>query len=234
MERKRILAIDDDDQMLELLKKIFSRTSCEFYAASSGIDGLRQLYAHCPDLVLLDVMMPEMDGWQVCARIRQYSNVPIIFLSALGQNQYISRGLDGGADDYVTKPISVEVLLARVRAALRRAVLPHGNEGTVAYSDGYLTLDLDQRRVFADSKPVKLSRTEYKLLVYLFQNAGRPLSAKEILKHVWGYHNSMHYVHTYMYHLRKKMEKDPRRPRYLVTEPGTGYRFRKYPPAELN
>jgi two-component system KDP operon response regulator KdpE len=234
MEGKIILIIDDDPTLLGIAELIFSRAGGQVYTATSGQEGLCQFYAHRPDLVLLDVMMPDMDGWQVCERIRQLSDVPIIMLTALGQDDDIMRGLDCGADDYVTKPFSLKVLAARARAILRRAALPSVTEKPATYSNGYLTIDLGQRQVVVRGEPLKLTPTEYRLLAYLLRNAGRVLTFQQILESVWGweYQGNAEYVHVYTSRLRQKLEEDPKNPQYLLTEHGVGYSFRKLPAVE--
>jgi two-component system KDP operon response regulator KdpE len=211
---------------------VLGQRGARVLTAPSAEDGLRQFDARQPDLVLLDIMLPETDGWQVCEWMRQRSEVPIIMLTALGQDQYIVRGLDSGADDYVPKPFSTEVLLARVRAALRRGTSAGGEEHSPIYDDGYLTVDLGSRQVSVKGKRVRLSRTEYGLLAYLFQNAGHVLTLEQILDTVWGPNSAgnVQYVHVYISHLRRKLEEDSRNPRYLLTEHGVGYRFERRAP----
>jgi two-component system KDP operon response regulator KdpE len=229
---KSILIIDDDADLLDLMTRVLGQRGAQVHTAPSAEEGLRRFHAHQPDLVLLDIMLPEIDGWQVCQQIRQRSDVPIIMLTALGQDQYQIRGLDSGADDYVSKPFSTEVLLARVRAALRRGT-PAREEGPPPlYSDGYLTVDLEGMRVLVGGERVSLSRTEYGLLACLFRNAGRVLTLKQILDQVWGPDSAdnVEYVHVYISHLRRKLEKDSRNPEYVLTEHGVGYRFEKRAP----
>jgi two-component system KDP operon response regulator KdpE len=227
MQGKIILVIDDDPEMLRLLEHIFSREGAQVCTAAGGQEGLRQFYNYPPHLVVLDVMMPEMDGWQVCARVRQMSDVPIIFLTALNAEAEIIHGLDTGAVDYVTKPFSPHVLVARARAALRQTELAPGTEKTDTYRDDYLAIDLDTRQVTVRGEPVKLTKTEYRLLAYLVENAGQVLTPQQILEYVWGreYRDSIDYTHVYMWRLRQKLEEDPQNPRYLLTEHGLGYRF---------
>jgi DNA-binding response OmpR family regulator len=231
---KTILVIDDDRNLLRLVEHTFSPTGALLYTAESGEEGLRRFYARQPDLVILDVMMPDMDGWQVCSRIREVSDVPIVFLTALGKELEVVRGLDCGAVDYVTKPFSPDILVARVRAALRRTDLASGQPKLPSYRDDYLTIDLEARRVLVRGKLVKLTATEYQLLAYLVQNSGRVLGFQQILEKVWGceYQDSINYVHVYMSHLRNKLEEDPKNPCYLLTEHGVGYRFQRLPSAE--
>jgi len=234
LDGKTILVIDDDRNLLRLVEHTFSRTGALLDTAETGEEGLRRFYARQPDLVILDVMMPEMDGWQVCSRIREVSDVPIVFLTALGKAVEIIRGLDCGAVDYVTKPFSPDILVARIRAALRRTDIASRRLKLPSYRDDYLTIDLEARQVLVRGKLVKLTATEYQLLAYLVQNAGRVLGFQQILENVWGceYQDSINYVHVYMSHLRNKLEEDPKNPCYLLTEHGMGYRFQKSPAAE--
>lgn len=229
MQESTILVIDDDKQILRLLAIALSQTGYKVYTAASGPEGLHQFYTFRPDLIILDLMMPEIDGWQVCQRIRQVSTVPMIMLTALSQEDLIIRGLDYGADDYLTKPCSTELLLARVRALLRRTALPPPSQKSITYSDNHLTIDLDQRRVLVRGEPAKLSAIEYRLLIYLFQNAGQVLTFQQILEQVWGEtgQSNIDYVHVYVSRLRRKLEVNPKQPVYLVTEYGVGYRFEK-------
>lgn len=233
MQGKRILVVDDDAHIRELTADIFAKSGGQVYSASDGNEGLRQFYVHRPHLVILDILMPNLDGWQVCTQIRQLSDVPIIMLTALGQDEHTIRGLDCGAVDYVTKPFSPKVLAARARAALRQATQATESHQPISYSDEYLTIDLSQRRVLVCGELVRLTATEYRLLAYLVQNAGRVLTFRQILEKVWGweYQDSVEYVHVYISHLRKKLEEDPKLPAYLLTEHRVGYRFEKRPTA---
>ena len=227
------MVVDDDAHIRELTAHIFAKSGGQVYSASDGNEGLRQFYAHRPHLVILDIMMPNLDGWQVCTQIRLLSDVPIIMLTALGQDEHTIRGLDCGAVDYVTKPFSPKVLAARARAALRQATQAAETHQPASYSDDYLTIDLSQRRVLVRGELVCLTATEYRLLAYLVQNAGRVLTFRQILEKVWGweYQDSVEYVHVYISHLRKKLEEDPKLPAYLLTEHRVGYRFEKRPTA---
>lgn len=232
LQTKRILIVEDDKNLRHLLTKVISREGAEVYAAADGDEGLRRFFEHRPDLVLLDIMMPGQDGWAVYNQIRRLADTPIIFLTALGNEDDIVKGLDRGAVDYITKPFSTPVLLARVRAALRQTTKrPIANNSTV-YDDGYLTIDLDQHQVRVRKEPVKLTSTEFRLLAYLFENAGRMLSFKQILRNVWGdgYQSNIEYIHAYVWRLRNKLEEDPANPIYLLTEHGLGYRFEKQLP----
>lgn len=230
MQDKRILVVDDDYNLCQMIKFSFNRAGALVYTASNGREGLQQFYQHRPDLIVLDVRMPDVDGWETCRQIRLLSNVPIIMLTTLDKDEEVVRGLNCGADDFVTKPFSREVLMARVRALLRRAELPAETGSPNSYNDGYLVIDLEKRLVFVQGKPVQLTATEFRLLAFLFQNAGQVLAYQTILDRIWGweYQDSVDYVHVYLSHLRRKLEEDPRNPKYLLTERGIGYRFEKF------
>jgi two-component system KDP operon response regulator KdpE len=231
MPTRTILVIDDEPALCRLLKDTLGHAGYQIYTAATGPEGLQQFSAHQPDLVILDIMMPDMDGWEVCRRIRRHSDVPVIMLTALSEETEIIRGLGCGADDYVTKPFSSSVLLARTEAVLRRATRSFPTRDLIIYSDGYLTIDLEAHRVLIRTHPIKLSETEYRLLAHLFQNAGRVLTFREILERVWGQacRYNVEYVHVYMSHLRQKLEENPQAPVYLLSEYGVGYRFEKQP-----
>ena len=233
LQDKRILIVEDDNNLRYLLEKVITREGAEALSAADGNEGVRRFFEHRPDLVILDIMMPGQDGWQVYKQIRRMADTPVIFLTALGKENDIVKGLDLGAIDYVTKPFSTPVLLARVRAAFRQKAHASGADyQSSVYSDGYLTVDLEQHAVLVRGNPVKLTATEFRLLAYLFQNAGRMCTFKQILNHVWGegYQSNIEYIHAYAWRLRKKLEEDPRHPVYLLTEHGLGYRFEKQLP----
>ena len=227
LQQKRILVIDDNREMLLLVARVFARTDARLYTATSGQEGLRKLLAYRPDLVLLDVMMPDLDGWTICRQIRRYSEVPIILLSVLDREKDIVRGLDCGADYYVTKPFYPNVLLARVRAALRRWSASTDETTSGTYSDDYLTIDPQQHCVRVGGQAVELNETEYRLLLYLLQNACRVLTVGQILNDVWenARQGDVEYVHTYIWRLRQKLEQNPGRPQYLLSEHNVGYSF---------
>jgi DNA-binding response OmpR family regulator len=230
MEEKRVLVVDDDPALLPLIEYTFAREGYEVVTACDGKEALREFFAHKPDLVILDIMMPRMDGWEACRRIREVSDVPIVMLTARGQDEDIVRGLEYGADDYLTKPFSIKVLLAHARAVLRRAALPAVEYAEpTTYADDFLTIDLKERRVTVEGEHVKLTPTEYRLLAYLVQNAGQVLTFTQILQNVWGweYQDDLDYVRVYVWHLRQKIEQDPKNPKYIQTEIGVGYRFEK-------
>jgi len=228
----KILAIDDDPALLRLAEQILTQQGYEVLTASSGQEGLRILFTNKPDLVLLDVVMAKMDGWQTCQRIRDVSDVPIIMLTGKHKSEEdIVRGLDYGADDYLTKPVGNRELIARVRAVLRRTELPPSAEARteITYDDDFLTIDITERKVIVNGKQVKFTPREFSLLALLVQNAGHILTHKQILEKVWGweYTNDLDYVRIYISHLRQKIEPVPAQPRYIITEPGVGYFFQK-------
>ena len=226
---KKVLVIDDDRDLQRINAKFFQNAGASVDIASNGAEGIRKFFLDKPDLVILDIMMPELDGFEVCTRIRQVSSVPVIMLTALNNPDEIIRGLDCGADDFVSKPFNPDVLVARARALLRRLEMGQDTTPRMFYSDGYLTIDLEKRLVSVRGELVKLTRTEYNLLAYLLQNAGWIRTFEQILEHVWGpeYQGSVDYVHVYISNLRKKIELDPRLPAYLETAHGVGYRFNK-------
>jgi two-component system KDP operon response regulator KdpE len=227
----KILVVDDDPVFGRLVERVLSQKGYEVLNASNGEEGLRFLFNHRPDMVLLDVVMPRMDGWQTCRRIRDISDVPIIMLTAHEQDEEdVVRGLDCGADEYLAKPVGGEELVARVRAVMRRAELPFPQEEKeITFSDGFLTVDIAQRQVSTNGKRVRLTPIEFRLLALLVQNAGHILTHEQLLEKVWGweYTNDLDYVRIYIWHLRQKIEPDPAQPKYIITEPGVGYCFRK-------
>ncbi len=228
MQGKKILVIDDDFHVSQLVKDTFVEHGADVVMAVNGQEGLRQFFTHKPDLVIIDLMMPEMDGWETTERILELDNVPIIMLTSLGDDANVIRGLDRGAIDYITKPFSPSVLVARARAALRHAAAPRPVAQN-SFQDDRLLIDIERKRILVQGEPVKLTKTEFKVLAYLVQNAGQVLTFQQILEHVWGweYQDSIEYVHVYVSRLRQKLEEIPKEPRYLLTEYGLGYRFEK-------
>jgi two-component system KDP operon response regulator KdpE len=220
--------------MVRLISRVLSKKGFEVLESNNGQDALRLLYNNKPDLVLLDVVMPKMDGWQTCSRIRDISAIiPIIMLTGNRKTEDdMVRGLDYGADDYLIKPVGNKELVARVQAMLRRSELPSSvedNRKSLTFNDGYLTIDIAQRKVVVDGKPVKLTPIEFRLLALLLQNTGRILTHRQMLEKVWGwdYVDDLDYVRIYISHLRRKIEPDPALPKYTITEPGVGYYFQK-------
>jgi two-component system KDP operon response regulator KdpE len=229
MNSKQILIVDDDVSLCQMLTLTFKKEGANVHTAMDGRQGLQKFFELKPDLVLLDIRMPDIEGWDVCRQIRMMSEIPVIMLTTLNRNEDIIRGLDCGADDFVTKPFSRNVLLARARAALRRIKPVITATLQLDYEDDYLCIHLKDRRVLVQGKPVKLSNREFNLLAYMVENAGRVLTHEQILDKVWGweYRDSPDYIHVYLSHLRKKIEPDPKKPLYLQTEHGIGYRFMK-------
>jgi len=228
---KKILVIDDDPAFARLVGRTLTQKGYEVLSATSGSDGLRLLFDHRPDMVLLDVVMPGMDGWQTCSRIRDVSDIPVIMLTAHEKTEDdVVRGLDYGADDYVIKPVGSKELVARVRAVMRRTESPSSPEGGgITYSDDFLSVDIAGRKVMVNGERVRLTPVEFRLLALLMQNAGRILTHRQLLEKVWGweYIDDLDYVRIYVWHLRHKIEPDAAKPRYIITEPGVGYCFRK-------
>jgi len=223
-----ILVIDDEPQILRALRTILLEKRFRVTTASRGEEGLALAAATPPDLVILDLGLPDMSGIEVCARLRAWTQVPILVLSVRDAEQDKVAALDKGADDYLTKPFGIEELLARIRVALRHAAQAQapGSKATVVQA-GPLRIDLAGHRVTRDGAEVKLTATEFNLLAYLAANAGRVLTHQAILSHVWGEMDigQVEYLRVYMRQLRKKLEANPAQPVYLVTEPGVGYRF---------
>jgi DNA-binding response OmpR family regulator len=221
-----VLVIDDDRSLVELLADYLGRLGHGVRGAASGQLGLDALAAVEPDLVLLDVTMPGLDGWQVLARIRAVSTVPVVMLTARGDEAEVLRGFAGGADDYVTKPFSFAQLAARIKAVTERAA-PDRTEGGEVLHGADLEVDTARHRVLRAGTPVELTPTEFSILVTLLREPGRVLSPRQIVAAVWGaeYVDETGYIRRYVWHLRQKLETDARHPRYILNERGVGYRF---------
>jgi len=222
----RILVVDDALELTQLLKVTLSREGYQVEVANDSLEGLRKAYDFRPDLMLLDIMMPGMSGLEMLARFREFSDVPVIMLTALGKSSVKVDGLNKGADDYVTKPFDTEELKARIRAVLRRAVLSAPEESQIlSFDGGRLTIDLYARQVSVGGDPVDLTPTEYKLLLYLAHNAGQVLTYDQLLDQVWGpgYEDNPGVVKVYVRRLRAKLEPDPGHPVYILTHRSTGY-----------
>ncbi|MGM9520375.1 MAG: response regulator [Phascolarctobacterium sp.] len=221
----KVLVIDDELQLRRLLEMALTSYGYTALLAASGQDGLLKAVTMHPDLIVVDLGLPDMDGKDVVTNLREWSNVPIIVLTAREQEQEKISALDKGADDYVTKPFSMGELMARMRVCLRRFC--HSEQENPLLTCGGITMDLMQHKVVVDSREVKLTPTEYDLLKYMLKYAGRVLTHKQILKAVWGtdYDDDLHYIRIYMRQLRRKIEKDPTQPKYLLTEAGVGYRL---------
>jgi DNA-binding response OmpR family regulator len=227
-KKTTILAADDDPQLLRLITRNLQLEGYDVLAASDGLQALELIENNSPDLVLLDVMMPRMDGFTVCYRVREFSSVPIIIVTARGQDQDKVRGLDLGADDYLTKPFSVDELLARVRAVIRRSQFTareysQGLRATTA--TGGLVIDYSQHIVTMNEREIALTPTEYRIIAYLAQNVGRVVTQDLLLEHVWGpeYLGESHMLQVNINRLRHKLEVDATQPRYILTKVGVGY-----------
>jgi two-component system KDP operon response regulator KdpE len=227
MSKARILVVDDDKTLIRLMREALAKADYETITASNGIDALQELYSKQPDLVILDVMMPRMDGWETAQRIRQVSQVPIIMLTAKDEESDKLKGFSVGVDDYVTKPFSFAEMVARVGAVLGRARQVPPERKAKRYSSGTLVIDTDSRRVTKAGKIIELTPTEYRLLATLAENAGRVISHEQLLNKVWGYEfgEDTGYVKRYIWYLRRKVEDDPRNPEHILTERGFGYLF---------
>jgi two-component system, OmpR family, KDP operon response regulator KdpE len=223
-----ILVIEDEPEMRRFLRVTLRAHGYQVVESVTARDGLAQAAGRSPDLILLDLGLPDADGLDVTRTIRRTRATPIIVLSARGKEQDKVAALDLGADDYLTKPFGVEELLARIRVALRRAALPPGGPPEPSYTVGDLTVDLVRREVRCGGGDVHLTPTEYKLLTALVREAGRVVTHRRLLTEVWGPNavDQPHYLRVYMAQLRHKLEADPARPRLLLTEPGVGYRLR--------
>ncbi len=226
-DQQTILVVDDDQNLTHLIDCTLTQEGYIVHVAHNGQEGWRDFFDLRPDLVVLDIMIPQMDGWEVCKRIREVSEVPIIMLTAKTRGKDIVRGLNMGADDYLTKPFRVSELLARVRAALRRATLPPVSEPTPVYTDDHLMIDLGNRRVLVQGEPVPLTSIEFNLLAVMVKHANHLLSTRQLLEQVWGWEHmdDVDYIRVFVSRLRQKIEPDPKSPRYILTERGAGYRF---------
>lgn len=228
-----ILVVEDHNETREVITRHLNNAGFHVVAVNNGQDALRGFFEINPDLVVLDIEMPKMDGYTVCQRLRELSDVPIIMLTAFGEPEDIVKGLELGADDYITKPFNKEVLIARTRANLRRAEAPSqppnpsDNSSRSDYDDGYLVIYFDQRRILVDDEQIRLSPTEFKMLQLLVEEAPRVLPYRTILERVWGfeYIDDINYLRVYVWHLRNKIERNPSEPVYIINELGLGYRF---------
>ena len=227
-----VVLIEDEAQIRRFLRITIASEGYALHEAATGGDGLLTAASRQPDLVILDLGLPDMDGLEVIRRLREWTAVPILVLSARGQEQDKIAALDAGADDYVSKPFGAGELLARMRVALRHLAQTGRDAGEVEFSVGDLRVDLLRRQVQVGGREVRLTPTEYKLLTALVRHAGKVLTHRHLLREVWGPHSveQAHYVRVYMAQLRRKIEADPARPRYLVSEPGVGYRLRAETP----
>jgi len=229
-QNRLILVVDDEERMARFIRLNLEHDGFQVMEAYRGMDAIQIVRDHMPDLVLLDVMMPDIDGFEVLRLIREVTNVPVIMLTAKAEEDDRVKGLEYGADDYVTKPFSPRELVSRVRAVLRRTESSGAVSKDLIVVDEHLKLDFGRREVWLDGEKVQLRPTEYRLLYHLVQNAGWVMTYDQILSKVWGYEyrDESHYVRLYVNYLRQKLEQDPSNPKYILTERGVGYRFVDY------
>lgn len=225
--RRRILVVDDEPRMIRFIRLNLEHDGYDVFEASSGEEALEKLRDHIPNLVILDVMMPGVDGFETLRMLREISSVPVIMLTAKGDVEDRVKGLELGADDYIAKPFDPSELVSRVGAVLRRTEMPSEPEHDVIKVDDRLKIDFDRREVFVDGELVKLRPTEFRLLYHLVKNAGWVVPHEQLLAKVWGYEyrDETHYLRLYINYLRQKLEQDPSNPQYILTERGVGYRF---------
>jgi two-component system KDP operon response regulator KdpE len=223
---EKILVIDDEEMTVQLIAMLLERRGYEVIRAYRAEEGLRQAYRTHPDLILLDIMMPDMDGWEVCRRLRELSDVPIIFLTARDDVRDVVKGLEMGADDYIFKPYDNDELIARIRAHLRRAPKPSVAEELV-FDGGNFRINFISREVKVKGQPIHLTPKEFNLLGVLARNSGRVITRTELVKEAWGpeYGDAIDSLKLYIHYLRQKVEDDPQHPGYILTSRGVGYRF---------
>ena len=228
---KLALVVDDEPRMTSFIRMNLELEGHQVIEAHTGLEALEAIRTKLPDVVLLDVMMPELDGFETLKMLREFSNIPVIMLTAKGEESDKVYGLELGADDYVTKPFGPRELSSRIKAVLRRADMPSSSpDQAVLRIDARLSVDFNRRQVIVDGAPVKLRPTEYRLLYHLIENAGWTVPHDQLLAKVWGYEyrDEAHYVRLYVNYLREKIEEDPSKPEYILTERGVGYRFVDY------
>lgn len=223
---KRILVVDDEPRMIGFIRMNLELEDHLVIEAHSGLDALDAIRTQLPDLVLLDVMMPELDGFETLRMLREFSDIPVIMLTAKGEENDKVQGLELGADDYITKPFGPRELSSRIKAIFRRLEKPSTDEAILAIDDR-LSVDFNRREVIVAGERIKLRPTEHRLLYHLIRNAGWTVPHDQLLQKVWGYEyrDEAHYVRLYVNYLRDKIEADPANPQYIITERGVGYRF---------
>ncbi len=225
-----VLVVDDEPRMIRFIRMNLELEGHRVVEAGNGIEALDQLRKHMPDLVVMDIMMPKMDGFETLQLLREISTVPVILLTVKGEEEDRIRGLELGADDYITKPFSPRELVSRVKAVLRRADWPAPAPRTILDIDDRLSVDFNRHQVIVNGERIDLRPTEYRLLTHLIQNVGWVVPHETLLAKVWGYEyrDETHYLRLYINYLRKKIEEDPSNPTYILTERGVGYRFVDY------
>lgn len=224
--KDKILVIDDEETTAQLIGILLERRGYEVVKSYSAEEGLRAAYRHQPDLVLLDIMMPDMDGWEVCKRLREMSDIPIIFLTARDETHDVVRGLELGADDYIVKPYNNEELVARLKAHLRRSPRPNMSE-ELSFNEGDFVINFLNREVRVRNEIKHLTPKEFNLLGVLVRSAGRVVGRDELVTEAWGdeYGDAIDSLKLYIHYLRQKLEVNPNRPQYIITSRGVGYRF---------
>lgn len=225
---KRILVVDDEPRIIGFIRMNLELEGHQVIEAHSGLEALEAVRTKLPDIVLLDVMMPDLDGFETLRMLREFSNIPVIMLTAKGEENDRVYGLELGADDYIPKPFGPRELSSRIKAVLRRANMPSTSpEEAILKIDDRLSVDFNRREVIVNGEPIKLRPTEYRLLYHLIENAGWTVPHDQLLAKVWGYEyrDEAHYVRLYVNYLREKIEEDPAHPKYILTERGVGYRF---------
>ncbi len=229
-KNRKILVVDDEERMVRFIRLNLEHDGFQIIEAYKGAQAIQKVRDVIPDLILLDVMLPDLDGFEVLKMLREINNVPVIMLTAKAEEDDRIRGLELGADDYITKPFSPRELVSRVKAVLRRVEPISGGMHGLIEVDKRLKIDFDRREIWVADKLVKLRPTEYRLLYHLVQNAGWVVTHDQILSKVWGYEyrDEPHYVRLYINYLRQKLEEDPANPKYILTERGVGYRFVDY------
>jgi len=234
-QNQKILVVDDEERMARFIRLNLEHDGFQVIEAYRGQNAMDKLRTALPDLILLDIMMPDIDGFEVLKMIREISGVPVIMLTAKGEEDDKVKGLELGADDYITKPFSPRELVSRVKAVLRRSEIPGEDSTDVIQVDDRLKIDFNRREIWVEGKLVNLRPTEYRLLYHLVQNAGWVLTYDQILSRVWGYEyrDEPHYVRLYINYLRQKLEQDPANPKYILTERGIGYRFLDFKRAKI-
>jgi DNA-binding response OmpR family regulator len=226
--REKILVVEDDSEFLNLTKTWLQQAGYEVIIAEDGVEGMRRVYSSRPNLVLLDANMPKMDGWEVCRRIRDMSDIPVLMVTVNGQKDDRLKGFNNGADDYITKPVDFPELIARVQAVLRRAEKTVDDEPST-FDNGEIEVDWRSHQVWVRRERVKLSPTEFKILACLIKNRGWIVTHEQLLEKAWGpnYIGDRSFVKLYIRYLRQKIEENPHNPRLILTERGVGYYFAK-------
>jgi len=230
VSQRRILLVDDEPRILDSVRMNLEIEGFEVYEADNGLEAIEKLGRFLVDLVVLDVMMPGLDGFETLRELRKFSTVPVIMLTVKADERDVTRGLELGADDYVAKPFSQAILVARIKAVLRRAELPPPTPRQEIVVDDHLRIDFERREVVVSGQQVPLRPTEFRLLYHLVGNPGVVMTQETLLSRVWGpeYRDASHYLRLYINYLRQKIEPDPSNPRYILTERGVGYRFVDY------